>query len=242
MTLERERARRRYSSQTGESGMSLVELVVGILVFGIVTTLIANLYISTVQVVSVSSSLDTNTRMASNGMNEMTRVVRAGTPYPVAGAIEPKPTFVAADGTSLTMYAYVNLANSDQTPVRVRFSVVDDNLMETTWAAAGPVNGFYSFPAWEAPTATRELAASVVPQAEALSDGGARQPLFTYSDVNGAAITVPPGGVTDEETLRSIASVTITLTIQGSTTDERARVTLVNTVGIPNLGQNRTLP
>lgn len=226
-----------------DAGISLVELVVGILVLGIVTTLIANLYISTVKVISVSSSIDTNTRMASNGMNEMTRVVRAGTPYPTPGAIEPKPTFVAADSKSLTMYAYVNLTNSDQTPVRVRFSVTNDNdLQETSWAAKPPVGGFYTFPDWTQPTSTRELATSVVPQAEALPGGGTRPPLFTYADANGVRIPVPAGGITNEETLRSIASVTITLTIQGSSIDERARVTLVNTVGIPNLGQNRTLP
>lgn len=214
-----------------DEGISLIELIVGILVLSIVTALIASFYISTVQVISVSSALETNTRMASNGMNEMSRIVRAGTPYPVAGAIEPKPAFAEVTSRAFTIYAYVNLTNSDQRPVKVRFSVSNGRLVETTWRSTLS-NGYYVFTG--APT-ERVLASSVV------TDVPGKPALFSYVDANGAAISVPTAGLTDEDALRSVNSVTITLVIQGSATDTRSRVTLVNTVGVPNLGQNRTV-
>lgn len=218
-----------------DEGISLVELIVGILVLGIVSALIAGLFTSTMQVVTVSSALDRNTRMASNGMNEMSRIVRAGTPYPVAGAIEPLPAFALVRNEEFTMYAYVNLANSDQKPVKVKFSVENGSLVETTWNSTLQSSGYYTFGS-SAPT-TRTLASSVVPKASGSPY------IFTYLDANGAPIAVPNTlqGLVGDDALRSVAAVTITLTIQGSSTDTRSRVTLVNTVGIPNLGQNRVI-
>ncbi len=218
-----------------DTGASLVEIVVGIFILGIVTALIAGLFSSTMQVVTVSSALDTNTRMASNGMNEMSRIVRAGTPYPVAGAIEPEPAFALVKNEEFTIYAYVNLANSDQRPVKVNFSIVNGDLIETTWTSQLQSGGYYTFPST---TSTRRvLASSVVPKASGSPY------IFTYLDANGASITVPTTttGLTGADALRNVAAVKITLTIQGSSTDTRSRVTLVNTVGIPNLGQNRVI-
>jgi type II secretory pathway pseudopilin PulG len=218
-----------------DDGISLVELIVGILVLGIVSALIAGLFTSTMQVVTVSSALDRNTRMASNGMNEMSRIVRAGTPYPVSGALEPLPTFAVVKNESFTIFAYVNLANSDQKPVKVKFSIDNGRLVETTWKSTLQTSGYYTFDS--STPSTRILASSVVPKAPGSPY------IFTYLDANGTPIVVPntADGLVGDDALQSVAAVTITLTIQGSSTDTRSRVTLVNTVGIPNLGQNRVI-
>jgi type II secretory pathway pseudopilin PulG len=224
------------ASATRDEGISLVELIVGILVLGIVSALIAGLFTSTMQVVTVSSALDRNTRMASNGMNEMSRIVRAGTPYPVAGAIEPLPAFALVKNEEFTIYAYVNLANSDQKPVKVKFSVENGSLVETTWKSTLQSNGYYTF--GTSASMTRTLASSVV-----LPKASGSPYIFTYLDANGTPIAVPNTlqGLVGDDALRGVAAVTVTLTIQGSSTDTRSRVTLVNTVGIPNLGQNRVI-
>ncbi|RWZ50034.1 type II secretion system protein [Labedella phragmitis] len=217
-----------------DEGISLVELVVGILVLGIISALIANLFISSVRAMSVSSATDTNTRMASNGMNQLTRMVRAGTPYPVKNEMVPRPAFVQIAPDSFTMYAYVNLQNSDQKPVKVQYSVERTDLIETTWEAGPPDGDFYNFP--PDPTSRRELATSLVPAAETGS------PLFTYLDKAGHPIAVPSGGVISTDVLASVSAVSIALTIQGSSTDTRSRVALENTVAIPNLGRTRVIP
>jgi type II secretory pathway pseudopilin PulG len=217
-----------------DAGISLVELIVAILVLGIVSTMIVSLFAGTLQAVTVSSALDKNTREASNGMNEMSRIVRAGTPYPVSNAVQPKPAFATAANETFTIYAYVNLANSDQQPVKVQFSVDGNgNLVEKKWTSTLS-GGYYTFPTTTAPT-TRTLASSVVPKVSGSPY------IFTYLDASGAAIPMPSGGLVGDDALAAISSVTITLTIQGSSMDTRSRVTLVNTVGIPNLGQNRVI-
>jgi type II secretory pathway pseudopilin PulG len=231
-------ARRRVSrvdraGGSSDAGISLIELLVGMLVLSIVSVLIVSLYTSTLKTVTVASELNTNTSQASNGMNELARIIRAGTANPVRGQTVPNPAFVVAQKDVLLMYAYVNLASSEQTPVMVRFHVDGDRrLIESTWPATSLGEGYWRFPdpADSRPSTTRVLASGVTDTAS----------LFSYQRANGSVFTVPSSGLSLADR-RLVAAVTVQLRIQGDAGDTSSRVTLRNTVGVPNLGIARSL-
>ncbi|WP_285115717.1 prepilin-type N-terminal cleavage/methylation domain-containing protein [Leifsonia sp. fls2-241-R2A-40a] len=236
---------RRLSSD--QSGISLIEWLVAMFVFGIVITLIANLYVSTTRAMDNAQNTNQNTRSASNAMNEMARMLRAGTDNPVSstgfGAPPPNdPAFVYARNESVLFYAFVNLTGTTQQPIQVRLRIdsATRQLLEDTWPATSLGNGYWSFPAeTTAPQRTRILADVIAPKTTGSSW------TFTYLDVTNTPIPTGAGtggGVANvKTTLASIASVQLTVTVLSRLGVADHQVTLQNTVGLPNLGLNRTI-
>jgi type II secretory pathway pseudopilin PulG len=216
-----------------ERGIGLVELLVSVVLLAIIAVMVSGLYISTTRTVSQARTLTANTREASNGMNEVARVIRAGTENPVQSQPLNDPALVAASSESVTLYAYVNLASSTQQPVKIQLSLDGSRrLVETTWASTVISPGYYGFNT--TPISNRIMAGTVAPRVSG-------QPyLFTYVKANGAELE--GGSGLSEADRRLIASIKVTLTLQGSSTDSRSAVTLQNTVGMPNLGLARTTP
>jgi type II secretory pathway pseudopilin PulG len=223
-----------------DAGVSIAELAVAIMILGIVTALVAGFYSSTIKTIGVASALRTNTAMASNAMNELSRVIRAGTENPLRDRELPDPAFVSATAESLVIYAYVNLQSSDQNPVMIRFRIDGDRrLIEEKWAATKDSHGYWRFPSLSArpeplPTTRRVVASALAPVAPGVPA------LFSYVDVSGAVIPLPAAGLS-VAAIRTVAAVSLTVSIQGSASDAGSRVMLENTVGIPNLGLNRRL-
>jgi hypothetical protein len=194
---------------------------------GVVTAMVTGLYLSASRAVAQAKTLTGNTREASNGMNETARVIRAATENPVAGALNA-PAIETASNESVTLYAYVNLGMTTQQPVKIRLAVdANRRLVETRWASTTLPGGYFGFQA--TPQSSRILAETVAPWTSP------KLYVFTYIDSAGAAIPVSSGSLTTAER-RRIAAVTVTLTLQASTTDARSAVTLQNTVGMPNVG------
>jgi hypothetical protein len=202
------------------------------LVFGIVSVLIVSLYASTLKTVSVASNVNVNSSAASNGMNEMARVIRAGTANPVRGQTLDNPAFAVAKGNELVMYAYINLASSEQTPVMVKFHVEGGNLVESTWPATSLGEGYWQFPdpAVTIAASTRVLASGIVSPST----------LFSFRRADDTALPATASGLSLDDR-RLVAAVTVTISIQGDDRDAASRVTLRNTVGVPNLGIERSL-
>ncbi|MBO1740300.1 type II secretion system protein [Leifsonia sp. TF02-11] len=222
-----------------ERGITLVELIVAIGLLGIFVTILSSLYISSIQAMAVGRDVHGNTAQASNAINEITRVIRAGTDNPVQGQSLNNPAFEVAMADRIRIYAYINLNGSSELPVMIELSVSNGNLIEKRWAASQNAAGYWLFPAsTTTPTSTRTIASYVVPN----TVGGGTQ-LFTFIQTNNTAITIPtgPNGITDPTTLRSIAAVQVALTVRSSATDASQQVTVTNTVGIPNLGLARTM-
>jgi prepilin-type N-terminal cleavage/methylation domain-containing protein len=231
-----------------DDGITLSELLVAMMVFGVLSTIVIGLFAGTLRATDASKSLATNTAMASNGMNEVARVIRAGTSNPVTGQTLNDPAFPIAGNEELIIYAYVNLTSSEQTPVMIRYSVDSKRrLVETTWAAKKLAGNKWSFPVVSgSPTAgvtvstpaarTRILASSVAVRASPAPW------LFSYQRVDGTNLPLGPGGTLSPADARLVASVNVSLSIQGSTDNAASRVTVVNSVGIPNLGMNRKVP
>lgn len=235
-----------------DDGITMAELLVAMLVFGILSTLVVGFFASTVRTMSQVQALSTNTSQASNGMNESARIIRAGTDNPVKPtaanpAPKPQPAFLQAKKESLVMYAYVNLAPVAATdelfrPIMVKLSLDSKRrLIEQRWSATAAGDGYWTFPDpdRDPPAESRILAATVAPE-------GADS-LFTYTDANGARLCVATAGAQclpaaglPEASRRLIAAVKVSLTIEDeSGSGEQHRVTLENTVGVPNLGIGR---
>lgn len=230
-----------------DSGISLIEWLVAMFVFGIVITLVANLYVSTTRAMDTAQNTNQNTRSASNAMNEAARMLRAGTDNPVPstgfGAPPPNdPAFVYARNESVLFYAFINLTGTAQQPIQVRLRIdgTTRRLLEDIWPATDLGNGYWSFPSeTSTPQRTRILADAVAPKA-------ATTPwTFTYLDATNTAIATAAGtagGVANvKTTLASIAAVQVTLTVQSRLGVADHAVTLQNTIGLPNLGAHRTI-
>jgi type II secretory pathway pseudopilin PulG len=231
-----------------QSGISLIEWIVAMFVFGIVITLIANLYVSTVNALGVAQNTNQNTRSATNAMNEAARMLRAGTDNPIqgtgVGTPPPNdPAFAYARNESVLFYAFINLTGTAQKPIMVRLRVDSGTrkFTESIWPATDLGNGYWSFPSESTtPQSTRILA-------DAIATRGTGKPwTFTYLDATNTPIamssaTTTTGEITSATARATIASVQVTLTVQSSLTDATHTVTLQNTVGLPNLGLNRTI-
>lgn len=237
--------RLRAGAEEHESGITLAELIVAMMVFGVLSTLVIGLFVSTVRGTHIASAVSTNTAMASNGMNEVARVIRAGTTNPVSGQALDDPAFPIAGNEDLVIYAYVNLMSSEQTPVMIRYNIDSERrLVETTWAAQKLTGNKWKFPVVSGSPAAGVSVSGPVTSRRFLTSTLAKRVapeawLFTYQKADGSTLTVEPNGTLSKADIRLVASVTVSLCIQGSVLDNASRVMLVNTVGIPNLGVNR---
>jgi hypothetical protein len=179
--------------------------------------------------------------VAAVGMNEMTRVIRAGTEVPVAGGAQ-LPVFVEAFDDKVTMYAYIETTSLNPSPTKIQFAIdpVTKELVETRWASS-PVSGS---PGTFTFAATAESSRTIARKIIDASDG---TPLFTYlavvTDPSDPAFgTAQPldatGGVGSAE-LPTISVVQIALNVQADETARANPVMLKNRVGVPNLGISR---
>lgn len=214
-----------------EAGISLAEVLVAMLVFGILLTVVGGVFVSTNRNFAMTRSLDTNTKSASNGMNEMSRVLRAATENPVRGQALPDSAFRSVGAETLTVYAYINLSSSSEQPIQVRFSVdTNRNLVEEVWPGVAQTGGYWTFPDPTSVPATtkRILASSVIPSSASVA------PLFSYLGVSNTTLSNAASN------LRSIAAVQVTLTTGTTAAGDTSNVTLQNTVGLPNLPLSRS--
>lgn len=224
------RLRARWRVVHDQRGISLIELLVAISLLSILLVVVSGLYVSTLRTVDLSRGLTGNTKNVSTAMNNITRTVRAGTANPVDGATKNDPAFVVATQDNLVMYAYINLDSAAEQPVMIQLQVNRTNgkLIEKRWAAIGPVDGYWTFPNYltATPKSTRTIGEVVSP---------ANTVLFTYVGEDGANETVKTTNL-DTDERRSIRQVKISLSVQSTLTNDRTKVTLQNTVGMPNLG------
>lgn len=223
--------------------MSLTELLVASIVLMIVLTVAANLFINATKSMGMADAVNANTANASNGMNEASRVIRAGTSNPVSGQAVDSPAFVEAKPESVILYSLVGGDRNDPHPVMIRLSLnAQRQLVEERWTAT-VVAGYSTFKSpyvgasgYVAPQLTRILTTTVSPRA------GSAAYLFTYySDVQGTVPLAAAGVDVAPASLAAIVTVRVSLTVQKSMTNSNSPVTLENLVGIPNLNASATI-
>ena len=219
---------RRAAARTprGDSGVSLAELLVTMMVFAILLAMTAGFMIAATRASGQARAIDASTRTVSTAMDAVTRNLRAATNNPVKGQTLPAPAFETATANEVRFYAYVNLASTDATPVLVRYWLDAGTLRETTTRGVATSDGYWSF---SGTGSTRVLATSVV----------AGSDVFTYLDASSTAVDTASLSLADQR--RLVAAVRVRLQV-GTSASSPTATTLVNTVALPNLDLLRSAP
>ncbi|WP_431804006.1 PilW family protein [Microbacterium sp. bgisy203] len=220
------------SQNRRDSGLTLIELLVAMGVSSILIALVATMFVTTSRAFSDQEGATESARMASTAMNEVTRIVRAGTELPEAGKTLNLPVFTFAGAEKIDMAAFIDAESSvDPAPVRVSFTRNAANeLVETRWAAYRSGKIYWKFQS--AASSSRTIARSL------LAPDSSR-PLFRYFDKDGNALTPAAGASLTEDQRRNIASVQISMQVQANGSGRTAPVAIQNVVGLPNLGVAR---
>lgn len=229
-----------------DDGITLIELLVAIILLGVLLAIVASVYISALNVVALGRDLTENTKVAANAMNEASRVIRAGTNNPKVPPALPDPAFVIAKRDEVLMYAFINLTSAAEQPqmIRLRVDRSTGKIIESRWPAVQSADKRWQFPAnpctdtnkpvgCTAPIQNSVLAETVSPQAIGTPD--ALPDVFSYLDSDHNVIAQTASGLSAADRSR-VAFVKVTISVQTSLTDKSNAVSVVNTVGIPNLG------
>lgn len=219
-----------------QAGFSLIELITAIALLSLVLALITGLFVSTTRSTALAKSMDASTRVATNAMDEISRVLRVGTTVSQSGSTTPKSAFVYADKEALIVYsnvdvdAYASVVTLPPKPTMVKFALdAGRQLWESRWN--GTASGVYwTFPApATTPASARSLGGTV------LAAAAGEDPFFTYYDSTGAPLVVPASGGLGPTQLANVASVKITLRIRANSAQAGNPVVINNTVLLPNL-------
>jgi len=225
------------SQARSEAGVTLVELIVSIGLFGILATLIVSSFTIFSQTLSKDRIATENINVATVGMNQLTRVVRASTSVPQPGSTDKIP-FELAEAEQLTLYAYIDTNSSTPKPVKIRFAVntTTRELTETRWIAQ-PRSGYPSY--WDFPataSSSKVIARRIVVPA------AGEAPMFSYykikPDLTEELMVIPAGGLVALDRAK-IAVIEVRVKVQSDDRKRAAPATIVNRVGIPNLGISR---
>lgn len=220
------------SLRDDESGIGLVEFVVAILIFGIILTLVTGMFMSTTRVVNTGTSVNTSTKAASLGLNELSRALRFAASNPVSGQALDDPAFVVAKKDVLTVISYLDVDPDDPKPVKAAFTIDSaGRLIEVRYGAYEVSNGFWAF--YSTPKSTRILTGALVPPT------ASEAPLFTYLDSDNNALTMPTAGLTAAQ-LPLVAAVKVSIKLKSDDATAGNPVAFESIIGIPNLGINRT--
>ncbi|QEE60602.1 type II secretion system protein [Salinibacterium sp. dk2585] len=230
----------RFRVAQGERGMGMPELIVAMSLFAILMTLVLTTVVSFSRAMTQDTAANDSANIGAIGMNELTRVIRSGTTVPLPSSTTPLPVFVEAKRESVTLHAFIDTSAATPKPVKVRFAVEPStrDLVETRWDAY-PTPGNPSYWSFSAtPSFERVVARKII------APTAAERPLFSYYRINDTTKVeeqVPlsaTGALTEAEKLRVVA-VEVTMKVQADETERAAPVTIVNRVGLPNLGVSR---
>lgn len=212
--------------------MTLIELIVAMAIFSILLALVTTMVVGTMRSYGDQRGAVENSRTASTSMNEVTRIVRAGTEIPEYAKVDNKPVFEYAGSEKLVMYSLIDAGTSvDPPPLKVQFARNATNeLVETRWSAYHVYTTYWNFNSTS--TYERKIARSLLPVSTA-------KPTFTYYDKTGSVLTPPAGASLSVADRRSVASVLVRLRVQTNEGGRIAPVELENLVGLPNLGVAR---
>ncbi len=227
-----------------EHGMGMPELIVAMSLFAVLMTLVLTTVVSFSRAMTQDTAANDSTNIAAVGMNEMTRVIRSGTtierPSVASVPTPPHPVFVEAKRESLTLHAFIDTDSATPKPVKIRFQVdpATRDLVETRWDAY-PTPGHPTYWSFRTTASSERVVARKI-----ISPASGEPSLFSYYRINDTTkveeqISLSPtGALTETERLRVVA-IEVTMKVQADVTERAEPVTIVNRVGLPNLGVSR---
>jgi len=216
------RLRARLAARRSDAGVTIAELLVTIMIFGIVLAVSTSTFVSLARATSSARSLDSGTRETSNGMNALAQIVRSAGDVPVAGSSDA-PAFREARADRLQLTTFVNFGDTQAKPALVTYTLDASRRLREERTAAQSSGSFWVFPAG-ASSSSRLLTAS-------LASGGT--PVFRYLDSDGDELLLNAGALTEAQR-KQVSFVQVTLAVAG-TGSSTSSVTLTNTIGTPNL-------
>lgn len=201
-------------------------------IFGIVLTLITGMFLSATRVVNTGTSVNTSTKAASLGLNELARAIRFAASNPVSGQAVNDPALVVAKKDLVTVISYLDVVAASPEPVKIAFTIdAQLRLIEVRYAAYEISKGFWGFKA--TPEFTKVLTGALI------APTGTEAPLFTYLDADNVALTVPTTGLTTVQR-QLVAAVKVSIKLKSDDATTGNPVQFESIIGIPNLGINRT--
>lgn len=221
-----------------ESGMSLIELVVTMILLGVILLMASSMYISVAQTTSTTQATNEGTRVASNAMNEVNRVIRFAVISPQSGT-DPLPAFATAKPFEVVLFSLVDVdgltapSQRPTKPAMVKFSLESDgNVYERRWnpTASGQFWNFGTLPPSNlTATSSRVLGGKFLAT-------GTDSALFRYFKADGTEL-IPTGTSSLSLANRKlIATVVVTMNAVPLIGPDQHPVIIQNTIGMLNLG------
>lgn len=210
-----------------ESGLSLAELLIAMMLTSIMLVMVGSFFIQTTKLTASATQLRESTGSAANIANGITSVIGVATTLSKAGSEIPDAAIVAGTRSSLTVYSYANTTASDPAPVKVTFTLDATGKVTETRCAGTKSAGFWTFGTCSA-SSTRTLGTGL------LAPTGTSDQLFTYRSGSGTEYAIGTGSLTATQRA-SVSSIIVTVRVQaeGSSTEP---VVIRNTVVLRNLG------
>ncbi|NCT90867.1 type II secretion system protein [Cellulomonas sp. APG4] len=216
----------------GEGGLTLPELLVTMTLTAIIGSLMVAFMSGYSRTLTRESARSDSTNVAAVGMNELTRVIRAGVRIEnehAAGGFDR--IFRYAGRERLQLHAGVDSDATDVRPLLIDFSLDAGRVLtetRTTARAGGPGEAEWMFSGAGATITSRPIARTIVPATSP------QTVLFRYFDSTGAEMVPSPGSSLPEADLDRITAVEIYLSVQADPTERAEPVTLTNRVGLLN--------
>lgn len=218
--LLRARAEARAARSLGrDSGVTLVELLVTMVLLGILGAVVSTSFVASTDSLQRSTWRQENTALVQVGMETLTKAVRAGSLIEQASGATALPAVLEATPTTIEVHSFLG-----SRPVRLRYAVdAAGRLQETRWVAdASSSSPYWTFTG--SPT-QRVVIGRVV--------NSATVPLFVYHDGTGTPF---PSGALDEAQRRGVRSVSVTLHVQAESAGRVRPAEMQQRVHLPNLG------
>lgn len=219
--------RRRLKAARNEEGITLIELMVAAFLSTLVMAAICAMFIVVAKQTVASQGTRLSTADASNIVNVVSTTIRASINNAKEGTDVPDPAIVSATSSSLVVISYTDAGPSFQTPLQIRYQIVNGRMTEERWQPS-IVHGYAVFPALTVtPYQTRTLGNVVV--------NTAQEPLFRYYDsVQPTPNELVPGagGLTLAQRKLTVA---VKFDVKVLAHDSHQVVEVQNTVGMPNM-------
>lgn len=196
-----------------ERGASIAETIVVIAITSIVSALAMGVAVLGSRSANTAAITTQQVRGVGTAMNEIGRIVYAGTELPQPARndarMEYSPAVSLAAPQRLTIYSYVNLTDSEQDPIQTTFELSGGRLRESTTDGRLNDDGFWEF---SAAARSRTIANDL------------HGDVFEYRDQFGARIEPASGTTLSEGERRRIRSIGVTLTARHASGTHRTTV------------------
>jgi len=215
VTRIRTALRRRVDGRS-DSGLTLAELMVTLVLMGVVGTLMLSATVMVSRTVTNAQASGDSLDIARIGMNRMARSIRAGIEIVRSGQAN-QPAIDSMGANSLTIYSSLG-----PSPTKITYAIDANRNLTETVVAAGGTSPYWTFTGTPKTTIIAYKIPTTAPN------------LFSYLDANGTVLSIQ--SATDDATTGLVKQIQLNLQCDANPGKGVGPVTLTNTVVLPNLG------